>query len=73
MFNRLNDYVSYKLPDWKAITDFGPAIDLESYRRRAKDEKWFRTRLVDFHWRSHFPFSFPPDAETPTENKRKNE
>ena len=62
MIDRRNDYVDYKLPDWKSTTDFGPAISHLAVvqcgfgKLSVKDEKWFRTRLVEFHW-SSFSFS----------------
>jgi len=62
MIDRRNDYVDYKLPDWKATTEFGPTISHLAVvqcgfeRLSAKDEKWFRTRLMEFHW-SSFSFS----------------
>jgi len=58
MIDRRNDYVDYKLPDWKITTDFGPAISHLAVmhcgfeKLSAKDEKWFRKRLVEFHWSS---------------------
>jgi len=50
----------YKLPDWKATTEFGPAISHLAVvqcgfeRLSAGDEKWFRTRLMEFHWSAFF-------------------
>ena len=63
MVQRRNKDVRYGDSNWKTSTAFGPAIShlavvkcgLE--KLSAKDEKWFRSHLVEFHW-SVFFFSF---------------
>jgi hypothetical protein len=52
ILNKLNDYVGYMLPDWKATTDFGSAIDLEGYQRGMKNRSEPVLRVVYFHWSS---------------------
>jgi hypothetical protein len=60
MIERRNKDVRYGDSHWKTVTDFGPAIShlavvqcgLE--KLSAKDEKWFRSHLVEFHWSSFF-------------------
>jgi hypothetical protein len=62
LIERRNDYVRYSHADWKMATDFGPAISHLAVvqcgkgKLSAKDEKWFRSRLVEFYWSSCFFF-----------------
>ena len=63
MVQRRNKDVHYGDSNWKTLTSFGPAIShlavvqcgLE--KLSAKDEKWFRSHLVEFHWSLFFIFS----------------
>ena len=47
--------VDYHDPDWKTVTDFGPAIShlaVIQYglgKLSAQDENWLRAHLVEFH------------------------
>ena len=63
MVQRRNRDVRYGDSNWKTATAFGPAIShlavvqcgLE--KLSAKDERWFRSHLVEFHW-SQFSFLY---------------
>jgi hypothetical protein len=60
MVQRRNKDVPYGNSNWRTSAAFGPAIShlavvqcgLE--RLSAKDEKWFRSHLVEFHWSLFF-------------------
>jgi hypothetical protein len=60
VIERRNKDVRYGNSHWKTATAFGPAIShlaivqcgLE--KLSAKDEKWFRSHLVEFHWSSFY-------------------
>ena len=62
LIGRRNEYVRYSQPDWKTVTVFGPAISHLAVvqcgkgKLSAKDEEWFRSRLVEFYWSSCFFF-----------------
>ena len=62
LIGRRNEYVRYSQPDWKTVTVFGPAIShlvvvqCGKGKLSAKDEEWFRSRLVEFYWSSCFFF-----------------
>ncbi|KDR83179.1 hypothetical protein GALMADRAFT_873705 [Galerina marginata CBS 339.88] len=51
-----NKYVGYNNPNWRTTTDFGPALSslavvhCKVEKLSAADEKWFRSRLVEFYW-----------------------
>lgn len=56
MVQRRNKGVIYGNPNWKTSTVFGPAISHLAIvqcgldKLSVKDEKWFRSHLVEFHW-----------------------
>ena len=58
LIERRNQHVRYDRPDWKTVTNFGPAISHLAVvhcgmgKLSAKDEEWFRSRLVEFYWSS---------------------
>jgi hypothetical protein len=66
LIERRNEYVRYSHPNWKTATAFGPAISHLAVvqcgkgKLSASDEKWFRSRLVEFYWSPcFFPFAYP--------------
>jgi len=56
--NRNSLDVDYDDPDWKSVSNFGPAISHLAVvqcglgKLSAQDEEWFRTHLVEFYWGS---------------------
>jgi hypothetical protein len=58
LIKKRNKYARYSHPDWKTATAFGPAISHLAVvqcgkgKLSAKDEEWFRSRLVEFYWSS---------------------
>ena len=61
MVQRRNKDVIYSNPNWRNLTVFGPAISHLAIvqcgldKLSVKDEKWFRSHLVEFHWSLFFP------------------